>query len=129
METIKCPECNCKISDKALSCPKCGRPLSMGSAFNDFPPLDAGIYTSNEDIYAQNMEESLKSRLVAFLLCFFLGCFGAHRFYVGKTKSAILMIVLCILVIPSTIWAFVDFVMIICGTFTDSEGLPLKRWE
>jgi len=27
-----------------------------------------------------------KSRLTAFLLCFFLGDFGAHRFYVGRTK-------------------------------------------
>ena len=32
---------------------------------------------------------SRKSRLVAFLLAFFLGMFGAHRFYVGKTGTAI----------------------------------------
>ena len=28
----------------------------------------------------------------AALLCFFLGSFGAHRFYVGKVGTAILMI-------------------------------------
>jgi len=30
-----------------------------------------------------------KKILPAFLLCGFLGMFGAHRFYVGKTGTAI----------------------------------------
>ncbi|MHA1366603.1 MAG: TM2 domain-containing protein, partial [Candidatus Heimdallarchaeota archaeon] len=36
------------------------------------------------------VNEQPRSRLTAFLLCFFLGDFGAHRFYVGRTKSAVL---------------------------------------
>ena len=35
-----------------------------------------------------------KSTLVSFLLWFFLGTFGGHRFYFGKIKSAIGLIVL-----------------------------------
>ena len=33
-----------------------------------------------------------KKILPAFLLCFFLGIFGAHRFYVGKIGTAIAQI-------------------------------------
>ena len=33
-----------------------------------------------------------KSAAVAYLLWFFLGCFGGHRFYFGKTGSAIGML-------------------------------------
>ncbi len=36
---------------------------------------------------------SSKSRLVALLLCFFLGYLGVHRFYVGKIGTGIPMIV------------------------------------
>ena len=34
-----------------------------------------------------------RSRTVALVLAFFLGVFGAHRFYAGKTQTAILMLV------------------------------------
>lgn len=37
-----------------------------------------------------------RSPLVAYLLWFFLGSFGAHRFYAGKTGSACGMLGLCI---------------------------------
>lgn len=33
-----------------------------------------------------------KSRGIAFILALVLGIFGAHRFYVGKVGTAILMI-------------------------------------
>lgn len=33
---------------------------------------------------------SPRTRLVALILCFFAGVFGAHRFYVGKTGTAVL---------------------------------------
>lgn len=33
---------------------------------------------------------SEKSRLVALLLCLFVGYLGIHRFYVGKTGTGIL---------------------------------------
>lgn len=37
-----------------------------------------------------------KSTLVAYLLWWFLGVFGAHRFYLGFTGSAVTMLVLFI---------------------------------
>jgi TM2 domain-containing membrane protein YozV len=69
--------------------------------------------------------------LPAFLLAFFLGVFGVHRFYVGKTTSAIVMLVLTLTVIGAivtAIWATIDWIMIVCGAFDDREGRRLTRW-
>jgi TM2 domain-containing membrane protein YozV len=66
-----------------------------------------------------------KRILPAFLLCFFLGIFGAHRFYVGKIGTGILQLVTLGGV---GIWALVDFIMIIVGAFTDKNGVKITQW-
>lgn len=66
-----------------------------------------------------------KGRLAALLLCFFFGALGIHRFYVWKVGTGILWLLtlgIC------GIGALVDFIMIICGSFTDKAGLPVKNW-
>jgi len=68
---------------------------------------------------------SPKSRLVALLLCFFLGYFGAHRFYVGKIGTAILMIVT---IGGCGLWVLIDLILIVAGIFKDSEGRRVFRW-
>lgn len=62
---------------------------------------------------------SEKSKGVAAVLCFFFGIFGIHRFYVGKIGSGILW--LCTLGLFG-IGEIVDFIMILCGSFTDGYG-------
>ena len=57
-----------------------------------------------------------KKILPAFLLCFFFGFLGAHRFYVGKIGTGILQIVT---LGGLGIWALIDFIMIIIGKFSD----------
>ncbi len=69
---------------------------------------------------------SPKSRLVATLLCFFLGGLGIHRFYVGKVGTGILYLFTGGLF---GIGALVDFIMILCGSFTDKEGKFLTNWD
>jgi TM2 domain-containing membrane protein YozV len=69
---------------------------------------------------------SPKSRLVALLLCVFLGALGIHRFYVGKTGTGILYIL--------TLGFFgvgvlIDFIMILVGSFTDKQGKFVHDWE
>jgi len=69
-----------------------------------------------------------KSRSTAILLCLFLGGFGAHRFYTGKIGTAITQLLLTISivgVIISGIWVFVDFIILIVGSFTDKNGQRL----
>ena len=68
---------------------------------------------------------SEKRILPAFLLCFFLGFFGAHRFYVGKIGTGILQI---LTLGGLGIWALIDWIMIIVGAFTDKEGNKLTQW-
>ena len=66
-----------------------------------------------------------KRILPAALLCFFFGIFGAHRFYVGKTGTAILMI---FTLGGLGIWAMIDFILIIVGAFKDDEGIKITQW-
>ncbi|HZL43907.1 MAG TPA: protein kinase, partial [Verrucomicrobiae bacterium] len=63
--------------------------------------------------------------LPAFLLAFFLGMFGAHRFYVGKTRTALLQLVT---LGGLGIWAMVDWIRILCKAFPDGQGRKITRW-
>ncbi len=61
-----------------------------------------------------------KSTGVAYLLCIFLGGVGAHRFYLGRTGSAVAQLALWllglvtgfVLWIPLGIWILVDLFLI-----------------
>lgn len=44
-----------------------------------------------------------KSLPVSYILWWFLGTFGAHRFYMGRTGSAIAMLVITLVSIPLTL--------------------------
>lgn len=95
-----CSQCGAQLVDEAVVCPKCGCAV---------------------DPYA-----SPKSRLVALLLCIFVGGLGIHRFYVGKIGTGVLWLLTagCF-----GIGALVDLIMIACGTFTDSDGKPVTDWQ
>ncbi|MBY9001306.1 MAG: TM2 domain-containing protein [Candidatus Heimdallarchaeota archaeon] len=66
-----------------------------------------------------------KSRLVAFLLCFFLGYLGVHRFYVGKVGTGILWLLTAGVF---GIGAFIDWILILVGSFKDDKGNELSNW-
>ena len=70
-------------------------------------------------------EISPRSRVVAFLLCFLLGYFGIHRFYVGKIGTGILMIVT---LGGLGVWYLADLILVIFGAFRDKEGRRVFRW-
>lgn len=49
---------------------------------------------SNDAIAMMRYDANKKSIVVAYLLWFFLGMFGVHRFYLGRTGSGLLLLLL-----------------------------------
>jgi TM2 domain-containing membrane protein YozV/ribosomal protein L40E len=97
-----CGECGAIIKLKAEICPKCG--------VRQMPtPLSAhlGSVASNG-----------KSRVSTALLAFFLGGFGAHKFYLGQVGRGILYLLFFWTFIPAII-AFVEFILFL--VMTDDE--------
>ena len=83
-----------------------------------------GSLTGTDPLVDNNAAVSDKDWLATFLLCWFLGVVGIHRFYVGKTGSAIAMI---LTLGGSGIWDLVDWIIILCGDFKDKDGKVIKR--
>jgi TM2 domain-containing membrane protein YozV len=76
-------------------------------------------------------ELSDRKILPAWLLCLFFGVFGAHRFYVGKTRTGIAMLVMLLIGIgaPVTvIWWLVDLVVLTFGAFRDGDDRRMTDW-
>ena len=80
---------------------------------------------------------SVKSRKADLLLCYFLGFFGAHRFYEGKIVTGIFRLLGLILAVifslrfPTLfkvlscvllIWQAVDLILILYGKSSDASG-------
>ena len=102
--TKYCHACGGTIDAMAIVCPKCG-------VMQPSPGVAAG--------------ESEKRILPAVLLCVCLGPFGAHRFYVGKTGTAVLQL---LTLGGLGIWALIDFILIVVGSFKDGEGNRITEW-
>ncbi|HEY4100926.1 MAG TPA: TM2 domain-containing protein [Gemmatimonadales bacterium] len=69
---------------------------------------------------------SPRSRTVALILAVVLGVFGAHRFYLGRTRSAVLQI---LTLGGLGVWWFYDLVLVASGSMRDAEGRLVTRWE
>ncbi|MFT7536266.1 MAG: hypothetical protein ACI85K_002220 [Hyphomicrobiaceae bacterium] len=92
------------------------------------PPV---LGSARRDEQDDDPECSDRLILPAFLMAFFVGPLGVHRFYCGKTGSGIAMLVLTLTIIGifiSAIWAFIDWIVIVSGSFRDDEDRLLKKW-
>ena len=103
------------------------------------------------------IDASPKSRWAVTLLAGIIGISGAHRFYLGKTRTAVGMLALgvlfCVFFIlglaqhnfagtvgdllavlsmiclaPVVIWALIDFIFAVTGNMKDKGGKPIKNW-
>lgn len=64
-----------------------------------------------------------KSQSTLFLLSYFLGMFGADRFYLGQTGLGIAKLLTCG---GFGIWSLIDMILIGMGRFRDAEGNSLR---
>lgn len=67
----------------------------------------------------QRLANNKKTLGVAFAFWFFLGIFGAHRFYLARTTSAIFQIVSVIFIV-GLVWVLID-AFLISGMVKDEE--------
>lgn len=96
-----CFNCGAVIDSKAEICPKCG--------------VAQPAFSQNQKLNNQ--------WLTVFLFCCILGLFGAHRFYLKRTTSAIFQL---ITLGGLGIWMLVDLILIIVGEFKDKNGDQIK---
>jgi TM2 domain-containing membrane protein YozV len=75
-------------------------------------PREQAIARAENEIYARK-----RLRLAAYLLCFFLGTLGLHRFYLHRNGSGLAMLLITLLtlgfgVLITLPWAFIDLFLI-----------------
>ena len=103
-------------------------------AYSGYPPYNAGPV----DPYTGE-PLSDKTKVVAGFLAFFLGCFGAGRFYVGHNGIGAAQLILYILgwvtvifgvglllIVGVSIWAFIDAILMWTGSVRDQYGRRLS---
>ncbi len=81
-------------------------------------PVQQPVYTT-----AINPAWPVKSKIAAGLLAIFLGGFGIHKFYLGKTGMGILYLVFCWTYIPAMV-SFVEGIIYLCS---NDENFQLKH--
>lgn len=92
----------------------------------------------NDAATMMRYDANKKSTSVAYLLWFFLGMFGAHRFYLGHTGTAVTLLVITLVSLPlmfvliglltiliPCVWWLVDAFLIPSMTRDSNNGLVL----
>lgn len=97
MQTKFCKFCGNKISADAVVCTHCGRQVEdLKSAAAPAPQVIVNNTNTNTNVNANvNAAAGYRkccNKWTAFLLCLFLGIFGAHKFYERKVGMGILYI-------------------------------------
>lgn len=139
----KCPGCGADVPPGAAFCTGCGMTLPKAPQEAKIPAASAPAQpvqqpqqptivinntntNTNKNVSPRGVDvmTSPKSRWLALALCFFLGEFGVHRFYVGKIGTGILYL------FTFGLFGFgwlIDFFSILFGSFRDKYGFWLRR--
>jgi len=70
---------------------------------------------SNDTRVLMLYEANKSTALIAYILWFFLGCFGGHNFYLGRTGVAVTQLILSLPIVGlviTIIWVLVDAFLI-----------------
>ena len=103
-----------------MFCSKCGTQLNEGSTFCSRCGARVGPVVEQAQVAA---DMSPKSRLTVTLLAALVGGVGAHRFYMGKIGTAVVMLLLGV----SPIICFVGTVVAV-AIYGEQENPPMLFW-
>ena len=89
-----CKHCGAPIDKDCVVCSKCGKQVE--ELHTQQPQVvinntNSNVANANANVASGAMPKA-KNKWVAFLLCFFLGFIGAHKFYEGKILLGIVYI-------------------------------------
>jgi TM2 domain-containing membrane protein YozV len=125
-----CWHCGQRLDFGVVSCPTCTAEQPAWAP----PTMAAPVYGGAAPYPAVYGVGPPKSKVAAALLAFFLGAFGAHRFYLGHAGLGVTMLLVAIVggfltlgvaTIVVGVWAFIDFILILTGGIRDSQGREL----
>ncbi len=107
-----CKNCSNNIDDNVAFCPYCGTPTNSAQNNGQNPNVYYNPNTQQSNQYNSYNQQGTqqptyqqaninsapaKDKLVAGLLAIFLGSLGIHKFYLGYTKSAVIMLLVSLL--------------------------------
>ena len=137
---MTCPKCGFSNNPNDARCPKCGATLpvpqqpaqqhyAQPAPQQQAQPAPQQYAQPAPQQYAQPAPQQVvyasppKSKIVAFILCFFFGLLGVHHFYMGNIVIGIIQLLTCG---GFGIWCLLDLIIILCGGYTDGEGRFLQ---
>jgi|GEM_PF-6581689 len=122
MALIKCTECSKDVSDKATTCPHCGisvnEMLTSSTIAQPIQPTQPVLMAVQTPQHTGNG----KNKWASFFLCFFLGSFGAHKFYeqkygIARTYLAITIAFFSAIILGAFYIEWLDYFSITIPTF------------
>lgn len=137
-----CKNCSANIDDNVAFCPYCGAhndaqgyQQSQNEYYNQNEQQSGQYFYNgqqNQQYQQQNVNynpqqmntEPTKDKLVAGLLAIFLGTLGIHKFYLGYTKSGVIMLLVSLLTfgVGATVMAVIALIEgILYLTKSDAE--------
>ena len=156
-----CQKCGGEITEGLAFCPNCGAPVApqpkyaapeQNTAQGQYQPYEQTQYQTYQQPYQQQPYQqppyqqppyqqpappagTAKSRLAAGLLAILLGTFGAHNFYLGFTKRALIQLLVSVLSFGFgapviAVWALIEGIFYLTsheGYTTDANGVPLTE--
>ena len=106
-----CSKCGCVNDETAKFCQKCGSSLvsDVDRPYRDSRPLSSPHSASPG-----------KERWLAILLCFFLGCWGIHKFYLRQQGQGVAMMLIGLIglfalvpLLVTGVWSLVNLLQLL----------------
>lgn len=109
------------------------QPMMQGQQMQAYGQGQPEQTYGQQGMMMQQVGVGSRSKIVTFLLGFFLGVFGVHNFYLGKTGLGITQLLLTILTfgIGTLItwpWSLIESILALASSnFRDGDGMPLSN--